>query len=76
MDIQNESKYDFTDISSEEVRTYDFGDNEVVIQDPQYLAVSDNGHRILDGNGTSHYVQFGWKHLYWNVSDGEPHFVK
>jgi hypothetical protein len=77
VDIKNESNYDFSDISSEKYRVYDFGKNgEVVIDNPQALAVSDNGHRIVDGDGTSHYVKYGWKHLHWETEEDEPHFVK
>lgn len=52
-------------------RIYKFpGDEEVMIQKPQSLIVSDNGHRIVDDQGVSHYVPYGWIHLYWkNIGD-------
>lgn len=74
--LRNESDYDFTDISSEQWREYDFASVSVRINDPQYLAVSENGHRVLDGDGVSHYIGFDGFYFKWQASDGEPHFVK
>lgn len=74
--LRNESDYTFTDISSERWREYDFGGVSVRIDDPQYLAVSDNGHRVLDADGVSHYIGFGGFYFKWQAADGEPHFVK
>jgi len=77
VELKNDSDYDFTDISSEEQRVYDYGDDgELVIDDPQYLAVSDSGHRVLDGDGVSHFIQYGWKAIHWETKDDAPHFVK
>jgi hypothetical protein len=76
INLHNESDYDFTDISSEVVRKYDFGDDVVTIRDPQYLATSDSGHRILDGDEVSHYIPYGWNKISWRTADDEPHFVK
>ncbi len=76
VELQNESDYDFTDISSEEKRVYDYGEEELVIDNPQYLAVSDSGHRVLDGDGVSHFIQYGWKAIHWETAEDEPHFVK
>lgn len=55
----------------EEYRTYVFpGKEEVTIQKPEFLIVSDNGHRVYAEDGISHYVPTGWIHLYWaNVDD-------
>ncbi len=75
-DIHNESEYSFTDISSEEYREYDFDGVDVRIDDPVGLAVSDNGHRIVDGNGVSHYIGFDGFYFCWKSGEGEPHFVK
>ena len=78
--LKNESENKFHDISSEEYRTYVFvgehGTNEVKITHPQFLAVSAGGHRLLDGEGVSHYVPKGWIQLSWKAKDGRPHFVK
>jgi hypothetical protein len=61
------------DISSEEYRTYDFSDGgSITIKKPLRIKVSENGHRILDADGVSHYVPKGWIHLYW---EGDPPFV-
>jgi hypothetical protein len=54
----------WSDISSEEWRSYRFpGDEIVEIIDPDKLCVSENGHRIVDCSGRSHYVPKGWIHL-------------
>lgn len=76
IELRNESENSFVNISSEEFRVYNFGNTEVKILDPLYLAVSKNGHRVLDGNGVSHYIPKGWIHLYWKAKIGAPHFVK
>lgn len=76
VDFKNDSGLEFTDISTELWREYTFDkDQKVRIEHPLKLYVSDNGHRILDGSGVSHYVPFGWVHLKWQSKDGEPQFV-
>lgn len=76
VEFRNESGLDFRNISSELWREYTFGDRQTVrIDKPLKLYVSDNGHRILDADGVSHYIPFGWVHLKWQAKDGEPHFV-
>lgn len=73
----NHGSYGFIDISSEISRTYVFPNGEEFdIEEPQWLAVSDSGHRVLDINEISHFIPYGWIHLLWGVKDGEPHFVK
>lgn len=73
----NESSYKFVDISSEKYRKYTFpSGNIIIITKPTHLAVSDNGHRVLDANNVSHYIPLGWEHLEWEVEEGEPNFVK
>lgn len=74
--LRNQSGLDFIDISSEEWREYEFlNGTKVRISAPLQLHVSDNGHRILDAEGTSHYVPMGWIHLSWHAKPNEPHFV-
>lgn len=76
VEFRNDSGLDFKDITSELWREYTFGDGQTVrINEPLRLYVSDNGHRVLDGEGVSHYVPFGWIHLKWQAKDGYPHFV-
>ena len=77
IELRNETTRYFTDISSEESRTYDFGDGvTVTINRPQWLSVSaSGGHRLLDAAGASHYVPTGWVHLTWWAKDNQPHFV-
>jgi hypothetical protein len=60
------------DISSEKYRTYVFPDMTITIEGVSRLYVSDNGHRVLDKDGTSHYIPKGWRHLYWKA---DPPFV-
>lgn len=74
--IYPDKEVEFVDISSEQWRVYDFGDHLVQIDGPKWLYVSDNGHRLVDGNQISHYVPMGWIHLYWSVYPGEPPFVR
>ena len=55
----------------EAVRYYRFPDEEIVqITAPVTLIVSDNGHRIVDAEGNSHYVPYGWIHLWWKNTPG------
>lgn len=76
VEFRNDSGLDFKDISSEQWREYTFADGQAVrIEKPLKLYVSDNGHRILDAEGVSHYVPLNWIHLKWQAKDGEPHFV-
>ena len=75
--MKNESGLEFKDISTEKYRTYDWLDgSKITITNPIYLNVSDNGHRVFDSLGISHYIPKGWRHLYWEVFDGQPNFVK
>lgn len=77
-EFNNKSGLEFTDISSEEFRQYDFGDHRHVrINAPLQLHVSPSGgHRVFDSKGVSHYIPPTWYHLYWKAKDGQPHFVK
>jgi len=78
IELRNESKNEFVDISTEEYRVYFFSkDHSVVIKEPQYLSVSSSGgHRILSKDGISHYIPSGWYLLEWEAKEGCPHFVK
>lgn len=63
------------DISSEVYRLYRFPKGEsVMIKKPATLIVSDNGHRVVDQGGYSHYIPYGWVHLKFKVEKGAPHF--
>ena len=74
--LRNQSGLEFVDISSEEWREYEFASGaKVRIDEPLQLHVSDHGHRVLDANGTSHYIPLGWIHLSWRAKNGQPHFV-
>jgi hypothetical protein len=63
------------DISSEIYRTYRFpGGEKIKINEPKTLRVTDNGHRIIDSRGNSHYIPYGWIHIFWKVREGERNF--
>lgn len=75
--FNDEANLSWNDISSEEYRVYNFGNNEVQINKPLKLNVSrSGGHRLFDEQGTSHYIPAGWVHLYWKARPGQPNFVK
>lgn len=77
-EFKNGTDLEFTDISSEQWREYQFlGGETIRIEAPLKLNVSESGgHRIFDAKGVSHYIPAGWIHLKWTVKDGEPNFVK
>jgi len=75
--FNNQSGKEFTDISSEQYRVYTFpGGDTVKINNPQQLSVSENGHRLFDAQGVSHYIPMTWIHLEWLAKEGQPNFVK
>lgn len=78
-ELRNESNFTFIDISSEKWRVYHFfKDSEVYyvkIHDPQWLAISPSGHRILDVRGRSHFIPDRWSHLEWEAKEDKAHFV-
>lgn len=75
-EFKNGTDLKFSDISSEQFREYTFPMGVVRIENPLQLNVSKNGHRVYDGQGTSHYIPQGWIHLKWQVREGQPNFVK
>jgi len=76
MELINKSAHEFTDISSEEYRTYRFVDGSFTINRPLSLSVSPSGgHRVFDASGRSHYIPTGWIHLEWMAKAGQPNFV-
>jgi len=78
IELRNQGSYNFLDISTEEWRCYiwDVNGEEYWINNPQWLAISETGHRVLDAKGISHYIPFGWHLLKWKAREGAPHFVK
>ena len=78
IEFKNESQLDFTDISSEEYRIYEFNNGKtVMISEPLKLNVAKSGgHRIFDSSGISHYIPQGWIRLSWKAKAGQPNFVK
>jgi hypothetical protein len=76
IDLKNESKREFVDISMEQDRTYRvLGDEEIYISRPQWLHVSKSGHYVLDYNETMHFIPNGWIELSWRPKPGNPHIV-
>ena len=78
-DFRHSTEHKWDDISSEKYRCYEFLDEMKVvkIENPLALSVSQSGgHRVFDAQGKSHYITPGWSHLWWEVHDGQPHFVK
>lgn len=72
----NESEREFTDISSELFRVYEYGYDKVEIESPLLLSVSESGnHYVFDADGVSHCLPTGWHHLWWKTRPGAPHFV-
>lgn len=77
MSFVNETELEFQDVSTEQWREYIFADGCVVhIDSPVRLHAGDNGHRIFDANGVSHYIPKKWIHLRWKAEEGAPNFVK
>lgn len=81
MELINQTNLEFIDISSEEWRRYVYPAkighvNVIEIDRPLYLAITENGHRILDYVGQSHYIPAGWIQLTWQAAEGQPHFVR
>lgn len=77
MDFRNNTELEFKDISSEIWREYVFADGSVVhIDKPTHLHAGDNGHRVFDADGVSHYIPNKWIHLKWKTPDEAPSFVK
>lgn len=66
----------FASLENESFRVYEFdGGTQVRIENPVAVSLSSSGgHRILDGEGVSHYIPPTWIHLYWMVKEGKPHF--
>ena len=61
------------DISVEVYREYTWESGaKVRIDAPKTLLISDNGHRVGAADG-SHYVPYGWIHLYWLNKDDRKH---
>lgn len=76
-DFVHKTPHKWDDISSESYRVYEFADKSIRIDGPLLLSVSKSGgHRIWDYLGISHYIPSGYRHLYWQVKEGQPNFVK
>ena len=75
-DFRNDSGLPFNDLSDEQYRVYVYPDMEIKINNPLLLNVSPSGgHRVFDSEGVSNYIPAGWRHLYWVVKEGKPHFA-
>ena len=68
LELNNKGSYSFLDVSGETYREYIWESGAITkIDKPQWLAVSESGHRLLDGSGVCHFIPFGWIHLYWGL---------
>lgn len=71
------------DLSDEEFRTYKFPTGEVTIIRPSKLKVTPpapgsfggGSHRVLDDQGFSHYIPYGWLQITWKVKEGREPFA-
>lgn len=76
-DFKQDCGHLFSDISSEQYRVYEFCDKSIRIENPLLLSVSaSGGHRVWDAKGVSHYIPSGFRHIFWEAKEGQPHFVK
>jgi hypothetical protein len=77
IELRNESHRTFTDISSEEVRSYLLATGQKMdILRPQWLSISSTGHHyIVALSGDVFCVAPGWMALSWLPIEGAPHFV-
>lgn len=66
----------FTAIDSELFREYTFPTCKVRIENPLFLHVSENGHRVFCAEGYSYYIPKGWVLLRWKAKEERPNFVK
>lgn len=78
MDLKNSKTIDIS--KNEKKRIYVFplatGKTvEVEIENPKYLIVSSNGHRIVDEQNISHYIPNKWIHLYWENKNKNKPFI-
>ena len=65
----------FNSLESEEYRIYFFPKGEERrIDYPVAINVSrSGGHKIIDGDGITHYIPKGWIELVWKARDGANH---
>lgn len=73
------AKLDWSDVSDEEWREYDFGGGKTIrIMSPLSLNVKrkpeGDSHRIFAQGGISHYIPVGWISLKWKSKPGAPSF--
>lgn len=69
------SDFEWVSIASEVWRAYVFPEQTVVIDYPTELSVDEDGHRVLDAQGISHFIPYGWGQLKWETKEGHPKFV-
>jgi hypothetical protein len=75
-EIRVKEGMDFKDISAEEFRIYHLDNGEEIkVERPIALKVSETGHRIICEDGTSKYVYLkGVQMITWKVKEGKNHF--
>jgi hypothetical protein len=66
----------FLDISNQKTRTYNYGENKiVVIENPQWLNIDKTGHRVVDLAEVAHFLPEGWIEITWEAKDGSELFT-
>lgn len=77
LELINHSDREFTDISSEDMRTYLLANGQTIqILHPQWLSVSSSGnHYVVAEDGGVYVIAPGWLALSWMPKAGQPHFV-
>ena len=74
-EIKNTSQREFKDISSEEYRRYVWPEGIVFIPNPIGLSVSKSGHYVIDSDGVTHFIPFGFIELAWKAKNGQANVV-
>jgi len=71
----------FYDISEELYRTYIYPDGIITIEKPlavcwkeEYRPFGGSPHRVVDSQGTAHYLPAGWIGMEWQKDDNTPLF--
>jgi hypothetical protein len=75
----NATTFDWLDLTDELWREYVFPGGhtirieapaKVAIKAPSVGSVGGGSHRVIDANGGSHYISYGWLAIRWQVREG------
>lgn len=72
----NNSQFEFTDISNEQYRIYEYSNGKMIfIAEPLKLNIAKSGgHRIYDRSGVCRYIPQGWVQLIWQAKTDQPDY--